>query len=216
MSRKLIVLFLAVAAVAAASVVFNHAFGTPRAVAALNRSIAGLPPAPEGKVTQYVVNCGDLPGKCPAVLSMTPIYTDVSELGFQLTDPESIRQFDAAVQIQKQNLSDMRNSGQLSEIQRRALSAYTEAVLSGGLEAGEEAARARIQSYRKARADLGLTDGMTSAPSTVTTDSPFLLEDPGGECTFGSPCPGGLCGTIIDSDTSFARCTAACIDCRRI
>ncbi len=207
MSRKLIASCLAVTLVVIAGVVCNDTFGTPKSLVPLNTSIAGMPPAPEGKVTQYVVNCGDLPGKCPAILSMTPIYTDMSELGFELTDPESLRQFNAAVQVQTKVLSDMRNSGLLPEIERAALSAYVDAVLSGGLARGEAESQELIASYLDARSAL---------PGDRYTTDAKRRKPPGSGCTFGSPCPGGKCGTILDSGTKFASCVAACIDCYRI
>jgi hypothetical protein len=112
----------------------------------------GLLQAPEGKVVQYVVNCGEMPNnECLTVLSFTPIYTDVSELGFQLKDPESIRQYKAAVQTQRRMKENMKASGQLQALEKAAMNRYLADVHSGKFAIAQEQAQQMVQAYNEAR-----------------------------------------------------------------
>lgn len=214
--RKIATIGILIVAVIIASMAFNQAFGQPKALKPI-KGIAGLPTAPEGKVVQYVVNCGGIPG-CPAIFSMSPIYTNPDELGFNLKDPESKRQYQAALNVQQFEKDNLVRSGRIPELLHQAYRAKADAALRGELPTIEAESAERTLAYHDAYADA-TTGSVISTPGAITSEGGIRIiiigDDPGG-CTFGNPCDSGSCGTIIDGGSKWARCIAACINCRRL
>jgi len=189
-----------------------------------------LTPVPEGRVPYYLVNCGGGSCKDNPVFSMIQINVLPSELGKpwnELRDPESTRQYQAAIPTQKVVMDSMKAMPGYMDAVRAKWQAFTRKHL--GVEAaGKAFAASKLESFIEIRRNAGMVDdAVMSAPPNLADYQAYISaesipimvdppEDPDpDQCHFGQPCDSGTCGTILFKGTPGISCSWACTDCRR-